>query len=222
MTYSHLFIDLDDTIYASGNGLWSAIGQRMNQFMVEILALPPEQVPSIRRSYFEIYGTTLRGLQIHHQVDADEFLAYVHDLPLREFLHPDPELGRLLQSLPQGKWIFTNADAAHAGRVLSALGVQDCFDGIIDIRRMDWHCKPEPAAYQQALLIAGENRPERCIILDDAPRNLKTARWMGFYTILVSRHGPDPVAHLTIATLKQLPKAMPELWPAPVSTQRAA
>ena len=46
--------------------------------------LPVEEVDILRRNYFEQYGTTLRGLQIHHQVDTDEYLAYVHDLPLEK------------------------------------------------------------------------------------------------------------------------------------------
>ncbi len=28
------------------------------------------------------YGTTLKGLQIHNKVDTDEYLAYVHNVPL--------------------------------------------------------------------------------------------------------------------------------------------
>jgi len=83
MRFSHIFFDLDDTLYPSTNGLWNSIRQRMNEYMLERLNIPPEQVAIIRRRYFETYGTTLRGLQLHYQVDADEFLAYVHDLPIR-------------------------------------------------------------------------------------------------------------------------------------------
>ena len=151
MPYTQLFFDLDDTLYPSTNGLWNLIRQRMNDYMLEVLRIPPEQVAIIRRQYFEAYGTTFRGLQIHHQVDADDFLAYVHDLPVESILSPDPELRRLLQSLSLPKWIFTNADANHAGRVLSALGIGDCFNGVIDIRSMGFICKPDPQAYRIAL-----------------------------------------------------------------------
>ena len=157
MRFTQIFFDLDDTLYPATNGLWAAIRQRMNEYMLERLSIPPEQVPVIRRQYFETYGTTLRGLQLHYQVDADDFLAYVHDLPIETIFAPDPELRRLLQSLSLPKWIFTNADANHAGRVLTALGMSDCFNGIIDIRAMGFVCKPDPQAYRIASDRVGEN-----------------------------------------------------------------
>jgi putative hydrolase of the HAD superfamily len=212
MPYTHLFFDLDDTLYPSTNGLWNNIRQRMNEYMLKVLLIPSEQVSVIRRQYFEAYGTTLRGLQIHYQVDADDFLAYVHDLPVESIIAPDPELRRILQSLSLPKWIFTNADANHAGRVLSALGVSDCFNGVIDIRAMGFICKPDPQAYRIALDKVGESAPERCIYLDDAARNLAPAFSMGFFTILVSQDGSDPVARRTIARPHDLPMIMPELW----------
>ena len=212
MPYTQLFFDLDDTLYPSTNGLWNLIRQRMNDYMLEVLRIPPEQVAILRRQYFEAYGTTLRGLQIHNQVDADDFLAYVHDLPVESILSPDPELRRLLQSLSLPKWIFTNADANHAGRVLSALGIGDCFNGVIDIRSMGFICKPDPQAYRIALERVGESDPERCIYLDDATRNLAPAFEMGFFTILVSLDGSDPVARRTITRPHDLPAILPELW----------
>jgi putative hydrolase of the HAD superfamily len=159
MTFTTLFFDLDDTIYPNTNGLWPAIRERMGEYMAERLGLPREQVQGLRRSYYETYGTTLRGLQAHHQVDADDFLAYVHDLPLERYLTPDPELRALLLSLPQPKWIFTNADEGHARRVLAVSNLSDCFDGIIDVRASRFACKPEPVAYQGALALAGERDP---------------------------------------------------------------
>jgi len=212
MRFSHIFFDLDDTLYPSTNGLWNSIRQRMNEYMLERLNIPPEQVAIIRRQYFETYGTTLRGLQLHYQVDADEFLAYVHDLPIETVIAPDPELRALLQSLSQPKWIFTNADANHAGRVLSALGVRDCFNDIIDIHAMNFVCKPDPQAYQIALNKAGETFPEHCVYLDDAARNLAPAFEMGFFTILVSSNGNEPVAKQTINRPHDLPRVLPELW----------
>ncbi|HLE13303.1 MAG TPA: hypothetical protein VI776_01040, partial [Anaerolineales bacterium] len=92
MPYTALFIDLDDTIYPNTSGLWGAIRERMTLFMHERLGLSPEVTPELRRSYVDNYGTTLRGLQIHYQVDPWEFLAYVHDLPLEVYLQPDPYL----------------------------------------------------------------------------------------------------------------------------------
>jgi putative hydrolase of the HAD superfamily len=212
MIYTNLFFDLDDTLYPSSTGLWADIRKRMNEYMLDRMRLPPEEIPTIRREFFETYGTTLRGLQIHYQVDTDDFLAYVHDLPIEDKLEPDADLRAMLLSLPQAKWIFTNADANHARRVIGTLGIQDCFDGIIDIRALDWICKPDPKAYQIALSIVSENNPYQCVYLDDALRNLAPAHEMGFFTVLIGQAGDHPEADLTISTPHQLQQAFPALW----------
>jgi pyrimidine 5'-nucleotidase len=214
MPYTTLFFDLDDTLYPNTNGLWAAIRERMTTYMHERMRLPPEDIPDLRRSNYETYGTTLRGLQNHHQVDAEDFLTFVHDLPLENYLVPDANLLNLLLSLPQNKWIFTNADAAHAQRVLAILGLESCFTGIIDVRAVSYCCKPALQAYRQALTLAGEDDPHRCVLLDDSPRNLAPARELGFTTILVGTSGDHPAASYSIASLLDLPQEIPQLWEA--------
>jgi pyrimidine 5'-nucleotidase len=210
--YTTLFFDLDETLYPSSTGVWAAIRERMNQYMLDRLRMPPEEVAALRRHYFETYGTTLRGLQIHNQVDADEFLAYVHDLPIEKMVSPDPELRDLLLALKLSKFIFTNADVAHANRILSALGMQECFNGIIDVRALDFYCKPDPMAYQIALSLSGETSPQRCIYLDDSPRNLAPAHNLGMYTILIGEEKVSSSANRSLRRPHDLRLAMPELW----------
>jgi putative hydrolase of the HAD superfamily len=212
MAFTTLFFDLDETLYPKGSGLWEAIRVRMSGYMMQRLDLPYDEVEILRRKYFEQYGTTLRGLQIHHQVDADEYLAYVHDLPLANYLEPAPQLHELLTSLPQRKWIFTNADAAHARRVLAELGLAACFDGIADIRAMDFVCKPEVEAYYKALAQAGAPDPVECVLLDDSPRNLAPALALGFTTVLVGTEAPHLAASVVLPSLMALPRGLPELW----------
>ena len=212
MVFTTLFFDLDETLYPKGSGLWEAIRERMAGYMVQRLDLPIEEVEILRRKYFEQYGTTLRGLQKHHQVDTNEYLAYVHDLPLGNYLQPAPGLRELLTSLPQRKWIFTNADAAHARRVLATLGLSGCFEGIADIRSLDFACKPELEAYHKAMDRAGELDPSRCVLLDDSPRNLAPALALGFTTVLVGADAPHPAASAVIPSLLALPEGLPELW----------
>jgi pyrimidine 5'-nucleotidase len=212
MLYSTILLDLDDTLYERGNGLWDAIRDRMSEYIHIKLNIPIELVPNLRKTYYETYGTTLRGLQIHHHVDADDYLAFVHDLPLSEYIQPDAELVNLLNSLPQRKYIFTNSDAAHAKRVLQILGALECIDGIIDVRALEFACKPEPIAIQKALIIAGVMNPALCIYFDDIANNLTIAKDMGIFTILVGTNQTHPSACLTIKNIKALPEAMPELW----------
>ena len=213
MDYSVLFFDLDDTLYSNTNGLWEAIRERMTKFMRERLGFLPDVIPDLRRDYFKKYGTTLRGLQINHSVDSDEYLAYVHDLPLEEFILPDPNLHNLLFSLPQQKWIFTNADENHAKRVLGILGLTDCFTGIIDVRALEFLCKPDRKAYQRALSLVNGAEPNHSVFLDDSPRNLEPAYQLGFTTVLVGTSEAHPVADYAVDNLLDLPEVFPQLWP---------
>jgi putative hydrolase of the HAD superfamily len=211
---SSLFFDLDDTLYSPHSGLWLAIRDRMRCYMIEQMGFSPEEVDTLRREYFVTYGTTLRGLLINHpeRINTDDFLAFVHDIPLAEYIQPNPSLRSLLLSLPQHRWIFTNSDDRHAHRVMNRLGLNNCFEGIIDIRALEYTCKPVPDAYHRALALAGETDPGRCILFDDSTRNLTMARTLGFCTVLVNHPEPDPSACYSINNLSELPEAIPELW----------
>jgi pyrimidine 5'-nucleotidase len=212
MRYTTVFFDLDDTLYPVEAGLWEAIRSRMSQYMVERMGLPAEQVDAMRKSYLNTYGTTLRGLQHNFQIDSDDYLAYVHDLPLHKFIKPDPAVREMLLSLPRQRWIFTNADAAHARRVLTTLNLEGCFDGIVDVKAMGFLNKPDPLAYKCALEIAGVKDPGSCVLIDDAARNLGPARQMGFTTVLVNPSFQNNSAEYHITSIVDLPKALPELW----------
>ena len=86
MRFTTIFFDLDDTLYPSNAGLWQAIKNRMNDYMRERMNIPEKEIPQLREKYFLQYGTTLHGLQKHHQIDVDDYLAYVHDLPFDNYL----------------------------------------------------------------------------------------------------------------------------------------
>jgi len=212
MPFESLYFDLDDTLYPASSGLWDAIRDRMNAYMEGLIGLPREEIVNLRQSYLEKYGTTLRGLQAYYEVDADEYLAFVHDLPLEKYILPDPDLRQLLLSLHQHRWVFTNADVNHARRVLNILGVFDCFDGIIDIRAIDFACKPETIAYQRAMVVARDDDPAKCVLFDDSARNLAPAHAIGFYTVLVGKDGTGLPVDRAIPSLHQLRECMPELW----------
>lgn len=212
MNFETVFFDLDDTLYTNQNGLWEAIRYRMSLYMHERLGLSWDIIPELRHHYFVTYGTTLRGLQLHFKVDADEYLDYVHDLPLHEYLHPDNELREMIESIPLRKFIFTNADAKHAQRVLKEIGLDGCFQSIIDVRAINFHCKPEPEAYQLALQIAQITDPTKCVYLDDSVSNLAPAHALGMYTILVGKIESHPKVCLSIHHIKDLQDQMPALW----------
>jgi putative hydrolase of the HAD superfamily len=205
MQFKTLFFDLDDTLYPPDTGLWEAIGSRITLYMTERMGFPREQVVSIREKYFREFGTTLRGLQANHNVDMDEYLAFVHDVPLNRYIHPDPAVRAAIAGIPARKFIFTNADTNHAGRVLQAVGLQGLFDGIIDIHIMAPFCKPMPEAFELALKAAGNPERTTCVLLDDQMRITRAARSLGMYTILVGKATPGDDADAALLNLTDLP-----------------
>jgi putative hydrolase of the HAD superfamily len=207
MDLSTFLIDLDETVYPVETGIWSAARSRMNQYMHDVLHFNWEEIPRIRERLFHEYGTTTRGLQVVYHIDVDEFLEYVHDLPIQQMLKPDPELGQVLRCYPQRKLVFTNATRKHAEKVLEVLGVRDCFEDIVDIYTIQPFCKPQVEAYQIAMRIAKEPVPQRCLFIDDTIKNVETAREMGFVTVRVGE--PFSLAHYNITRLVDLPAVLP-------------
>ena len=209
MVFEALFFDLDDTLYPSTNGLWQTLRNRIELYMVEVMKLPPEIVPNLRKELFLKHGTTLRGLAVEYQINEQEFLDFVHNVPLKDFLQPDPNLRSTLGLYPQKKVIFTNADANHANRVINALGLAGIFDQIIDIRDIRPYCKPQIEAFQQALLLAHVRDPHECVMIDDARRNLLGAKEMGLFTIQIGVEDCPPDIDASIVSLIDLPSVIP-------------
>ena len=205
MRFSTFFFDLDDTLYPPATGLWEQIGERINCYLCERLGFPSDQVENIREKYFREYGTTLRGLQANHKVDMDDYLAFVHNVPLSRYIHADPELRAAIEGIPARKFIFTNADTNHAKRVLDVVGLQDLFDGIIDVHAIAPYCKPMPESFELALKAAGSPDPRACVLLDDQRRITRAARLLGMYTVLVGKEPPGEDADAALLHPADLP-----------------
>ena len=205
MPFTTFFFDLDDTLYPRASGLWGAIGGRISKYMIERMEFPPEQVASIREKYFLEYGTTLRGLQANYNVNTNDYLAFVHDVPLDHYIHPDPDVHSAIAGIPARKFIFTNSDTNHARRVLDATGLQGLFDGIIDVHVIEPFCKPMPEAFEMAMKAAGGPEAGNCVLLDDQRRITGAARRLGMYTILVGETIPGEEADAALLHLTDLP-----------------
>jgi len=191
--YQHLILDLDETLYPRCTGLMDAIGRRMLLYLTSRMGFAPDEAAEVKKRFFVRYGTTLRGLQIEYQVDADDYLHFVHDIPLENYIALAPALDALLGRIPLSKAIFTNADAAHARRVMERLGVAHHFPVVVDIHAARFHCKPEPEAYRRLLELLGAVGPA-CILVEDMARNLRPAReQFGMTTVIVDGDQADGV-----------------------------
>jgi putative hydrolase of the HAD superfamily len=180
--------DLDNTLYPKSCNLFAGVETLIRDFVAETLGLDPGQAFDLQKHYFREYGTTLRGLMTHHDVDPHAFLDHVHAIDLTPVL-PDARLEAALARLSGRKIIFTNADTSHALRVLDRLGVGHHFDAVFDIVDGDFVPKPDPAIY--AKLVARHRiDPGRTVMVEDIARNLAPAAALGMTTVWLRSDDP--------------------------------
>jgi len=191
--FKYLILDLDETLYPRSSGLMTAVVQRIILYLIMRVGISPGEAEMLRQRFYVQYGTALRGLQLEYDVDADDYLGFVHDVPLENYIAPDPALDAMLGRIPLDKVIFTNADAAHARRVMERLGVAHHFSSVIDIHALGFNCKPSPVAYRRLLEIL-DVPGTACVLVDDTARNLHPAReQFGMTTVLVDGQQTDGV-----------------------------
>ncbi len=200
-----LLIDLDDTTYPTSVGVWPLITERVFQYMYAVVGIPKDEIPEKRDRLFLEHGTTMRGLNIEYGIDVQDYLHYVHEVDLSKVIQPDQQLRQALGSLPQDKWIFTNASRQHANNVLGLLGISDLFMGVIDVLDTEPWCKPHPEAFEIALKLAGGPQPTETLFVDDLEVNLDAARSLGLQTLRVSAVLVES-GHPVINSLAELPR----------------
>lgn len=199
-----LLIDLDDTTYPTSIGVWPILTERVFQYMLNVVGIPKDEIPEKRERLFLEHGTTMRGLNIEYGIDVQDYLQYVHEVDLSQVIEHDYQLKAALSSLPQEKWIFTNASRHHADNVLGLLGITDLFEGVIDVLDTEPWCKPHPEAFEIALKLAGGPEPEETLFVDDLEINLDAARGLGIQTLRVSAVRVES-NHPVISSLVELP-----------------
>ncbi len=209
MPIKTILFDLDETLYPSSSGLWQVIGDRIDLYLHDVMKFPSERIAEIRKRLFTLYGTTLRGLQVEYQVDAHEYLRFVHDIPLDRYLNPNPQLRSILMEYPEEKLIFTNADFNHASRVLHCLGLEGCFSAVIDILTISPYCKPQKEAFEIAVRRTKASHPKDCVMIDDNTRNLAVARSLGMYAIKVGGMEERESCDIWIPQINDLPEVLP-------------
>ncbi|KAK9069277.1 hypothetical protein SSX86_013393 [Deinandra increscens subsp. villosa] len=237
--YECLLFDMDDTLYPLSLGLNFACRKNIEEFMSKHLNIEESQVPDMCLDLYRDHGTTMAGLKaLGYEFDNDAYHAFVHGTLPYHALKPDFVLRNLLLSMPQRKIIFTNADKAHAVRVLSRLCLEDCFEGVICFETLNVHpvkelenkndggmdncsdgsetriiCKPALESFHAATLVANID-PSKTIFFDDSVRNIATAKTAGFHTVIVGRSSVVAGADHALSSIHNIREALPELWDA--------
>jgi putative hydrolase of the HAD superfamily len=198
--------DLDNTLHDASRGAFGLIDRAMKDYIVRELDLPGEEADRLRRHYWARYGATLLGLVRHHGVRAAHFLHHTHALPgLEAHLRTHARDAAALRALPGRKLVLTNAPRAYARRVLDALDLSRCFDGLLSIEdmRMFGQLRPKPDRRMfRALCARLRVAPRDCILVEDTLVHQKAAHGLGMRTVWMQRwlrgggHGPEAQARL--------------------------
>ncbi|KAG9460012.1 hypothetical protein H6P81_004520 [Aristolochia fimbriata] len=248
--YECLLFDMDDTLYPMSSGLNLACRKNIEDYMLHHLQIEESEVPKMCLDLYKEYGTTMAGLkELGYEFDNDEIHAYIHGRLPYDSLKPDPVLRNLLLSMPQRKIIFTNADEAHAAQVLSRLGLEDCFEGIICFETLNpppksesdddncfsgnssktenkpraTHilCKPNLEAIEAAIQIANID-PDKTVFFDDSARNIAAGKAAGLHTVIVGTSILVPGADYALNSIHNIKEALPEIWDAEEGEQMEA
>ncbi|HHN94522.1 MAG TPA: pyrimidine 5'-nucleotidase [Anaerolineae bacterium] len=195
-----IIFDLDETLYPRADGLMIEVGRRIQDWLQRRFSLTPEEAVAMRRYHYTHYGTTLSGLIVEHHLapaEVHDYLRFVHDVRVTEYVSPNPALAAMLDSIPLRKAVYTNATVEYARRVLRALGVADRFERLIGIEEVGLLSKVYREAYERALERLGA--PGRaCVMVEDTPVNLRSAKSVGMTTVLVGKE-PVPEADFVVA-----------------------
>lgn len=202
--------DLDDTLHDASSHIFPVMNRAMTQYIMDQLSIDEPAAHQLRQHYWRIYGATIKGLMRHHGVDAYHFLKETHRLmDLPNMVIQVKRLKHMLQQLDGRKCIFTNAPREYALRVLTLMGLNDCFELVFSVESTKFHAKPSVRGFNMLLATLNVNARD-CIMLEDSLPALMTAKRLGMRTIWVTQrlHKPnfvdyriDSVLALTHLTL---------------------
>jgi len=180
--------DLDNTLYSGQTKVFDQVDKKMSSFISKKLDISIDEAKKIQKDYFHKYSTTLSGMMKHHDIDANEFLDFVHDVNL-DFLKQDKDLENQISKIKGKKIIFTNGSKAHAENVTKKIGINKLFDGVFDIVEANFIPKPAIEAYKK-LIQKYKIEPQYCIFIEDIARNLKPAHELGMKTVWIKNNEP--------------------------------
>ena len=177
----NFIFDCDGVLYDDLEGVFGQVSKRMTEYISQKLDLSLEKAKELQTNYFHKYNTSLNGLMIHHDINPQEFLKYVHDINL-DFLKKDLKLRKELIELKTKKFVFTNGSHEHASNITKTLGISDLFDGFFDITDCNFIPKPSIEPYKK-LIEKFNIKPSETVFIEDIAINLEPAKKLGMKTV---------------------------------------
>lgn len=215
-----IFFDLDDTLHDASHAIFGVLNRRMTDYVERHLEITRPEADRLRQDYWRRYGATLLGLIRHHGVDPAHFLRETHNFDVAMLMRAERGLDRLMRHIPGHKRLLTNAPDAYAQAVLRELALHRHLPRhSIESMRINGHLRPKPSRLMLRALLARERcAASDAVLVEDSRANLKAARALGMWTVLVSPArrrrgggGRAPYVGLRVASVRDLPRALARL-----------
>lgn len=184
-----ILIDIDNTIYSKRTGLQAAIFDNMKLFIKNFLYIESDVDNLIKRLY-RLHGNIFSGLIRDFNIDPEEFINFVFDINVSDYLVKDLSLKKTLKNISIPIYAFSNSPSEHVEKVITNLGIADCFSGLFDRRFFNYKSKADCEVYLDVLNNLGIHSWE-CVLIDDNILNINIAKNLGFYTVLFSEDDPN-------------------------------
>ena len=177
----NFIFDCDGVLYKDLEAVFGQVSKRMTEYISKKLDLDLKKAKELQTNYFHKYNTSLNGLMIHHDINPEEFLKYVHEINL-DFLKKDLILRKELLKLNAKKFVFTNGSHDHVINITKHLGIDDIFDGAFDITDCNYIPKPAIEPYKK-LINKFDIDPNETVFIEDIAKNLEPAKKVGMKTV---------------------------------------
>jgi putative hydrolase of the HAD superfamily len=204
--------DLDNTLHDASPHIFPHLHHAMRDYIERFLGVDTAEATRIREAYWHRYGATLLGLMRHHGTDPRHFLHHTHqfaDLPAMVIC--ERPLRAMLKKLRGRKIVFSNAPLHYTEAVLAIAGIRRQFDSVWTIERLRFQPKPQPAGFLH-LLHKERLNPRSCVMVEDSPANLRTAKNLGMKTVLISNNPRLPAyVDLRLQSVLDLPRHLAQL-----------
>jgi len=189
MTATWIF-DLDNTLHDAQSKIFPLVNTKMNEYISLYLDISLEDASSLRESYWERYGATLKGLIKHHNINPIDFLSVTHNLQdFNKLVLPENNIKKTLSKIQGRKIIYTNAPKTYTHKILKISKIFELFDEIFTIE--DSNFIPKPDQGMMDTFLKKYNISEGFFI-DDVKENLFTAKNSGLTTIWITNEENQP------------------------------
>ena len=182
--------DLDNTLHDAQSKIFPLVNTKMNEYISSYLDISLEDASSLRESYWERYGATLKGLIKHHNINPIDFLSVTHNLQdFNKLVLPENNIKKTLSKIQGRKIIYTNAPKTYTNKILKISKIFELFDEIFTIEDSNFIPKPD-----QGMMDAFLKKYDisEGFFIDDVKENLIAAKNSGLTTIWITNEENQP------------------------------